>query len=91
MFCFATGTGTRYRYYPTDTSKYSPVLFPFGWGQTYSNFSITLESGPSSPDVPIRLRQGELVQHTVRVENIGPMDSDEVIQVGSSECHAFRF
>jgi hypothetical protein len=37
----------RYRYYPTD-GRFSPALFPFGWGLTYSNFSVSLESGSSA-------------------------------------------
>lgn len=70
--------GRTYRYYPTDATKYPPVVFPFGWGLTYTTFSLRLDP-PQPPEVP--LPPNGAIQPTVTVENTGAVDSDEVVQV----------
>ena len=63
---------------PGRTYKYntSPQLWSFGWGLTYSQFSIQLVNASTTI-----FKQFDKATYTVRLTNIGKRDSDEVIQV----------
>lgn len=62
------------------TSKYLDIpntpLFPFGWGLSYSKFKIS-EPQLSSKNVVV----GEPVTVRVTVENLGPADGTETVQI----------
>lgn len=89
--------GRTYRYYPTNATAYPPVLFPFGWGLTYSKFNFTLipggplapaavpssSGGPGDPrgGTPPRWTSAPTLDQIVRVDNVGTVDSDEVVEV----------
>eukprot|EP00039_Didymoeca_costata_P016468 m.297063 g.297063 ORF g.297063 m.297063 type:complete len:1003 (+) comp16396_c0_seq4:1603-4611(+) len=61
-----TSPGRGYRYYPTS-SNLPPVLWPFGWGLSYTNFSLSCS----------------LTQMTVSctVKNVGSRQGSEVVQL----------
>lgn len=61
--------GRTYRYFRED------VLYPFGYGLSYTRFSYTELKAPAS------LKKGKPLQFTVRVTNTGGFDGDEVVQV----------
>lgn len=59
-----------YRYY--DTKK-QPVLFPFGYGLSYTNFAYR--------DLQVTEQSGQKVLVTVNVTNTGDVAGQEVVQV----------
>lgn len=66
---YKEGVFVGYRYYST---KNIPVLFPFGFGLSYTAFDIT--------DAKI-MAEGNNVSLIVSVKNIGGMDGSEVVQI----------
>ena len=66
----ATNPGRTYRYFT------KPVLYPFGYGLTYTKFEYTdIMISPKS------VAACNSVVVSVNVKNIGEMDSDEVVQL----------
>jgi len=66
----ATNPGRTYRYFTKS------VLYPFGYGLTYTEFEYTdIMISPKS------VAACESVVVSVNVKNIGKMDSDEVVQL----------
>ncbi|MDZ4693864.1 MAG: glycoside hydrolase family 3 C-terminal domain-containing protein [Deltaproteobacteria bacterium] len=61
--------GRTYRYLTT------PPLFPFGHGLSYSKFRY------SELKLPETVEAGQGLVVTAKVENIGPIDADEVVQL----------
>lgn len=53
-----------------------PVLYPFGYGLSYTKFSY-------NPNVEVK-QEGKYIMLKVEVTNVGQMDGDEVIQVYAS-------
>ena len=47
-FSMSEPPGRTYWYYPTSPASMPPVLWPFGWGLTYSHFNISL-ADPARP------------------------------------------
>ena len=70
--------GRTYRYYPTS-AEYPPALWAFGSGLTYSNWAISLVGASEGHhhQTPTVLP----ATWTVRLQNTGAVDSDEVDQV----------
>ena len=68
------------RYNHWITSSYDP-LYPFGWGLSYTSFSY------SNLKVSNRVKLGETVEVSVRVENRGKMVGEEVVQLYLSPSH----
>merc|ERR1712216_666958 len=54
---------------------HGPVLYPFGYGLSYTSFSYSAVSPQK-----LRIDACEVLHLSVRVSNVGPMASDEVVQ-----------
>lgn len=61
--------GRTYRYYN------GPVLYPFGYGLSYTSFGYTWQQQPRS-----RYAGKDTLSFSVQVTNTGAMDGDEVVQ-----------
>lgn len=76
--------GRTYKYYPSSPD-YPSVLWPFGWGLTYSKFNISIVPARATSTEQDILRTGDdpngPSQYTVRLRNSGSVDSDEVVEV----------
>lgn len=62
-------TGRTYRYYNQE------VLYPFGWGLSYTHFKY------SGLNLPAGIIKGKAVPVSVSVTNTGNRDGDEVVQL----------
>lgn len=62
-------------------SKYEP-LYPFGYGLSYTKFKY------SHLDAPSEVKQGESINVSVKVKNIGNYDGDEIVELYISESYA---
>ena len=73
------GVGRSYRYYEGEP------LWPFGWGLTLTDWSLTLDRSPASGasvrDSAAALGGGGLGNFSVKLKNVGQHDSDEVVFV----------
>lgn len=79
---YAEGVFVGYRYY--DTKK-ADVLFPFGYGLSYTSFLYdNLRIGKPAPDVS-ELKQGGTVNVSVDVKNTGRRAGREVVQLYVSD------
>ncbi|MBB6127551.1 glycoside hydrolase family 3 protein [Mucilaginibacter lappiensis] len=61
--------GRTYRYYD------GPVQYPFGFGLSYTSFAYILESKPKT-----LYKKTDTLSVTVKVQNTGKMNGDEVVQ-----------
>ena len=68
--------GRTYRYF------HGEPLFPFGHGMSYTTFAY------DNLMIPARIEAGEDVLLSVDVENTGPMDGDEVVQLYLTDVEA---
>ena len=68
-FCDYAMKNRTYRYIEEEP------MYPFGYGLSYAETQVTAFEAPES------CQAGERVQLSVTVENIGKMDTDEVIQI----------
>eukprot|EP01044_Picomonas_judraskeda_P001554 COSAG03_NODE_94_length_13170_cov_67.181470_10_plen_481_part_00 len=75
--------GRTYKYYPTSAAV-PPPLWPFGWGLTYTRFNLTLAHSYPAPVVLSAANKSRINANPLTVdlklENVGLMDSDEVLQ-----------
>lgn len=79
---YAEGVFVGYRYY--DTRK-ADVLFPFGYGLSYTSFLYdNLRIGKPAPDVS-ELKQGGTVNVSVDVKNTGGTAGREIVQLYVSD------
>jgi len=70
----STAPGRTYKYFS------GPVLWPFGWGLSYTNFSLVWASSVSEPKFLDNTVEGAFVQYSVNVSNTGNIAGDEVVQ-----------
>jgi len=68
--------GKTYRYFEGEP------LFPFGYGLSYTTFRYT------DLELPARIRSGEAVEVSVRVENAGDTAGEEVVQLYVTDLEA---
>jgi len=69
--------GRTYRYFA------GPVLYPFGFGLSYTAFAysnLRIDPAPAGADQPVTVRAD--------VENVGPRDGDEVVQLYVTDVQA---
>jgi len=70
---YKEGVEIGYRYYDRHLEK---VLFPFGFGLSYSRFEVgDIQVNPKT------LKQGGSITITAEVKNLGPRSGSEVVQV----------
>lgn len=78
------GVGRTYRYYNASAPGAEPVLFPFGFGLSYTEFDLAWDTpGGTVPDLPAVSSLNSSVALPVTVSNsaAGARDGTEVVQV----------
>lgn len=82
---YREGIFVGYRYYDT---KRMPVLFPFGHGLSYTEFTysnLRLECGDEKTDNILRIRDIDRLTVSVDVTNTGSVEGKEVVQLYVSD------
>ena len=69
------GVGRGYRYYTGDS-----VALPFGYGLSYTSFSLVLSSGPSTSTLLTEVEPTTILTYSLLVTNTGTVTGDEVVQ-----------
>lgn len=70
--CYFEDIYVGYRYFETVPDAYHKVVYPFGYGLSYTDFEISK---------PIALLKGDKIEILVSVKNIGKVAGKEVVQV----------
>ena len=80
------GIGRTYRYYNASAPGAEPVLYGFGYGLSYTNFSLAWDTPDGQPPAlpPVTSTDGS-TSFPVIVRNIGNADGDEVVQVRADD------
>ena len=79
------GIGRTYRYYNASAPGAEPVLYPFGFGLSYTSFALAWDTTNGAPPVlPVVTSTSGSTTLMVAVSNTGSVDGDEVLQASLS-------